>query len=53
VVGLLGIAAGVVTFLWPGITAILLTVFIGAWALVHGIFEIIGAFQLRGEIDNE
>jgi uncharacterized membrane protein HdeD (DUF308 family) len=53
VVGLLGIAAGIVTFSWPGITAILLVVFIGAWALVHGIFEIIGAIQLRKEIDNE
>ena len=53
VVGLLGIAAGIVTFLWPGITAILLIYFIGAWALVHGIFEIIGAIQLRKEIDNE
>jgi uncharacterized membrane protein HdeD (DUF308 family) len=53
VVGLIGIAAGVVTFLWPGITAILLVLFIGAWALVHGIFEIIGAIQLRKEIDNE
>jgi uncharacterized membrane protein HdeD (DUF308 family) len=53
VVGILGIAAGIVTFLWPGITAILLILFIGAWALVHGIFEIIGAIQLRKEIDNE
>jgi uncharacterized membrane protein HdeD (DUF308 family) len=53
VVGLLGIAAGAVTFLWPGITAILLVLFIGAWALVHGIFEIAGAIQLRKEIDNE
>jgi uncharacterized membrane protein HdeD (DUF308 family) len=53
VVGLLGIAAGAVTFFWPGITAILLVLFIGAWALVHGIFEIIGAIQLRKEIDNE
>jgi uncharacterized membrane protein HdeD (DUF308 family) len=53
VVGLLGIGAGVMTFLWPGITAILLVLFIGAWALVHGIFEIIGAIQLRKEIDNE
>jgi uncharacterized membrane protein HdeD (DUF308 family) len=53
VVGLLGIAAGAVTFLWPGITAILLVLFIGAWTLVHGIFEIIGAIQLRKEIDNE
>jgi uncharacterized membrane protein HdeD (DUF308 family) len=53
VVGLLGIAAGIVTFLWPGLTAILLVLFIGAWALVHGIFEIIGAIKLRKEIDNE
>jgi len=53
VVGFLGIAVGLVTFLWPGITAILLVLFIGAWALVHGIFEIIGAIQLRKEIDNE
>jgi uncharacterized membrane protein HdeD (DUF308 family) len=53
VVGLLGIGAGVVTFLWPGITAIVLVLIIGAWALVHGIFEIIGAIQLRKEIDNE
>jgi uncharacterized membrane protein HdeD (DUF308 family) len=53
VVGVLGIAAGVVTFVWPGITAILLILFIGAWAFVHGIFEIIGAIQLRKEIDNE
>ena len=53
VVGLLGIAAGAVTFLWPGLTAVLLVLFIGAWALVHGIFEIIGAIKLRKEIDNE
>jgi uncharacterized membrane protein HdeD (DUF308 family) len=52
-VGIAGIAAGIVTFLWPGITAIVLVLFIGAWALVHGIFEIIGAIQLRKEIDNE
>src|SRR5262249_51394754 len=53
VVGLLGIAAGIVTFAWPVITAIVLVLIIGAWALVHGIFEIIGAIQLRKEIDNE
>lgn len=52
-VGIAGIAAGVVTFLWPGITAIILVMFIGAWAVVHGIFEIVGAIQLRKEIDNE
>ena len=53
VVGLLGIAAGLVTFLWPGITALALIVFIGAWAVAHGIFEIVGAIELRHEIGNE
>jgi uncharacterized membrane protein HdeD (DUF308 family) len=53
VVGIAGIAAGLVTFLWPGITALVLIMFIGGWAVVHGIFEIIGAIKLRKEIDNE
>ncbi|MGD9616553.1 MAG: HdeD family acid-resistance protein [Alphaproteobacteria bacterium] len=53
VVGLLGIAAGIVVFLWTGISAIVLVMFIGAWAVAHGIFEIIGAIRLRKEIDNE
>lgn len=51
--GLLGLAAGVITLLWPGMTAIVLIMFIGAWALGHGIVEIIGAIQLRKEIENE
>src|SRR5262245_14128665 len=53
VVGLAGIAAGILTFMWPGVTALVLIVFIGAWSIVHGIFEIIGAIKLRKEIDNE
>ena len=52
-VGVLGIVAGLVTFFWPGITALALLAVIGAWALVYGIFEIIGAIRLRKEIDNE
>ncbi len=52
-VGLAGVAAGIATAVWPGITALVLVSFIGAWALVRGIFEIVGAIQLRKEIDNE
>jgi uncharacterized membrane protein HdeD (DUF308 family) len=52
-IGIAGIAAGLVTFLWPGITALVLIFFIGGWAIAHGIFEIVGAIKLRKEIDNE
>jgi uncharacterized membrane protein HdeD (DUF308 family) len=52
-VGALGIVAGVVTFIWPNITAFALVVIIGAWALIYGVFEIVGAIRLRKEIDNE
>jgi uncharacterized membrane protein HdeD (DUF308 family) len=52
-IGILGIIAGILTFLWPGMTALVLAMFIGAWSLVHGILEIIGAIKIRKEIDNE
>jgi uncharacterized membrane protein HdeD (DUF308 family) len=52
-VGLLGIAAGIIAFFWPGKTAFALVVMIGAWAVAIGIFEIIGAIRLRHEIDDE
>ncbi len=53
VVGVLGVVAGLLTFLWPGLTALILAIFIGAWALARGVFEIAGAIRLRKEIDNE
>ena len=51
--GVLGIVAGLVTVLWPGITAIALLVLIAAWAILTGIAEIFAAVTLRNEIQDE
>jgi uncharacterized membrane protein HdeD (DUF308 family) len=52
-IGLLGIAAGIVTLVLPGMTALLLLLFIAGWAIATGVMEIYGAIKLRKEIDNE
>lgn len=52
-VGVLGILAGLISFAMPGMVALYLLLFIGAWAIVSGVMEIIGAIRLRKEIDNE
>ncbi len=52
-VGVLGIVAGLVTYAWPGLTALALLTVIGVWALLYGVSEIVGAIRLRKEIDNE
>jgi uncharacterized membrane protein HdeD (DUF308 family) len=52
-IGILGIAAGLFTFMWPGLTALVLATLIGFWSLIHGIFEIVGAIKIRKQIDNE
>jgi uncharacterized membrane protein HdeD (DUF308 family) len=51
--GLLGIAAGVLTFFYPGITALTLLALIAWWAIVTGIMEIAVAIKLRKEMTNE
>jgi uncharacterized membrane protein HdeD (DUF308 family) len=51
--GLFGIAAGVVTFLYPGITAIALLAVIATWAILTGIAALASAVFLRKELVDE
>ncbi|HEV7590757.1 MAG TPA: HdeD family acid-resistance protein [Longimicrobium sp.] len=51
--GALGIAAGVVTLFWPGITALALLYLIAAWLLVTGALEVAAAIRLRKVVTGE
>jgi uncharacterized membrane protein HdeD (DUF308 family) len=51
--GVAGILAGLIAFVLPQLTAILLLYLIAAWAIVTGIAEIAMAFRLRREIRGE
>ncbi len=53
VVGAIGIGAGLFTLMQPGLTGLVLLMFIAAWAIVTGAMEIVGAIRLRKEIDDE
>lgn len=52
-VGLLGVAIGLGTFMWPGLTALTLLYFIAGWVIATGVLQIIGAIELRKVIDDE
>ena len=51
--GLSGIVIGCVAFIWPGLTAVVLLIFIAIWAIFTGLLEIGAAIQLRKEIQGE
>ena len=45
--GVLGIVAGAVAVLWPGITVLAFVILVAAWALISGTFILISAFLLK------
>jgi uncharacterized membrane protein HdeD (DUF308 family) len=47
--GLIGVVAGVIALIWPFLTAVLLAVLVGSWALVTGVIEIVSAMRQRRE----
>ncbi len=51
--GVVGIAAAVMTLLWPTITVIALLYVMAAWALLTGALEVAAAIRLRKVIEHE
>ncbi|MEE9576420.1 MAG: HdeD family acid-resistance protein [Gemmatimonadota bacterium] len=51
--GLVSLAAGVLAFMRPELTAIAVLIVIGIWAIVRGVIEIVTAIQIRKEVEGE
>ncbi|GIH26118.1 hypothetical protein Aph01nite_44280 [Acrocarpospora phusangensis] len=51
--GIVSLAAGIAVLVWPAITALALMLLIGAWFLVTGVIEIVGAAVRRKELEGE
>lgn len=50
--GVISILAGLATFLYPGMTALVLLMFIAAWAIIIGALQIWGAIEWRKLLDD-
>jgi uncharacterized membrane protein HdeD (DUF308 family) len=50
--GAVGIIAGLVALLWPGLTVSGLVYVIAGWAVVTGVLKILTAILLRAEVEN-
>ncbi len=46
--GLVGVVIGILVFVWPGETALVLLYLVAIWAVITGIMELSGAFVIPG-----
>jgi uncharacterized membrane protein HdeD (DUF308 family) len=53
IMGVLGVVASIVTFVWPGVTALSLLYLVAFWAITMGLFQVVAAIALRREIEGE
>lgn len=53
VAGLIGVFAGIMTFMYPRLTAFALLILVASWAIARGVFEILVAIRLRRELTHE
>jgi len=51
--GVVSILAGIVAFVYTGMTALVLLVFIAVWAIIIGVLQLYAAIQLWKVIDND
>jgi uncharacterized membrane protein HdeD (DUF308 family) len=51
--GLISAVVGLLMLFQPAVTALVMTIYIGVWALMTGVMEIVAAMRLRKEIQGE
>jgi uncharacterized membrane protein HdeD (DUF308 family) len=51
--GILGVAVGLVIFVWPGISIISLAYLVGYWAIITGVLALVTAFRVRTHVPGE
>jgi uncharacterized membrane protein HdeD (DUF308 family) len=51
--GIAGLAIGIITFFWPGITALAAIFTIAAWAVITGVLQLVLAVHVRRELPDE
>jgi uncharacterized membrane protein HdeD (DUF308 family) len=51
--GIIGIAAGIAIFAWPGLSVLTLAFLVGYWAIISGVLGIVSALRLRTHVRGE